>query len=124
MRNNMSGMSYARLEGKGLCWPCPTPDHPGTPILHQGRFTRGKGLFAAIPHVPPAELPDEEYPFLLSTGMRHAHYLTGTMTRRCAMLERELPELVTDINPADAKKLEIREAKTNGRSPENKPNRR
>ena len=106
---NMGGMSYARLEGKGLCWPCPTHDHPGTPILHQGRFTRGKGLFAAIPHVPPAELPDEEYPFLLSTGMRHAHYLTGTMTRRCAMLERELPELVTDINPADAKKLEIRE---------------
>ena len=68
---------------RGLCWPCPTPGHPGTPILHLGRFTRGKGLFAAIPHVPPAELPDEEYPLLLSTGMRHAHYLTGTMTRRC-----------------------------------------
>ena len=106
---SMGGMSYARLEGEGLCWPCPTPGHPGTPILHLGRFTRGKGLFAAIPHVPPAELPDEEYPLLLSTGMRHAHYLTGTMTRRCAMLERELPELVTDINPADARRLEIRE---------------
>ena len=60
--------------------------------------------------MPPAELPDEEYPFLLSTGMRHAHYLTGTMTRRCAMLERELPELVTDINPADAKKLPLPDA--------------
>lgn len=106
---NMGGMSYPRLKGQGLCWPCPTPDHPGTPILHQGRFTRGKGLFSAIPHVPPAELPDEEYPFLLNTGMRHAHYLTGTMTRRCAMLERELPELVTDINPVDARRLEIRE---------------
>lgn len=105
----MAGMSHSRLEGDGLCWPCPAPDHPGTPILHQESFTRGKGLFCGIGHVPPAELPDEEYPFLLSTGMRHAHYLTGTMTRRCAMLDREIPELVTDVNPADGKRLALRE---------------
>ncbi|MBQ3060134.1 MAG: molybdopterin-dependent oxidoreductase [Desulfovibrio sp.] len=105
----MAGMSHARLDTQSLCWPCPHQEHPGTPILHQTGFTRGRGLFAAIPHVPPAELPDEEYPFLLSTGMRHAHYLTGTMTRRCGILERELPELTADIAPADARRLNIRE---------------
>lgn len=108
----MGGMSHARLDEEELCWPCPTLDHPGTPILHQERFTRGKGLFSRTDHVQPAELPCEEYPLLLSTGMRRAHYLTGTMTRRCSMLERELPELVTDINPIDAKKMGIYEGAT------------
>lgn len=106
---SMSGMSHARLGMQGLCWPCPTPDHPGTPILHQGTFTRGRGLFSPVDYRPPAEMPDEAFPFLLTTGMRHAHYLTGTMTRRCSMLDREIPDLVADIHPADGKRLGLRE---------------
>lgn len=101
------GISYGRLDGKGLCWPCPNPDHPGTPILHIGRFTRGKGLFHAIEYKPPAEIPDDDYPFWMTTGTEYAHYLTGTMTRRCAHLDREMPELITDLNPADGEKMEI-----------------
>lgn len=101
------GMSYPRLDGKGLCWPCPTPDHPGTPVLHVGRFTRGKGLFHSVEYKPPAEIPDEQYPFWMTTGTEFAHYLTGTMTRRCAQLDREMPELITDLNPRDGELMGI-----------------
>ena len=101
------GISYPRLEGEGLCWPCPTADHPGTPILHIGKFTRGLGLFHAIEYKPPAETPDEEYPFWLTTGTEYAHYLTATMTRRCASLHREMPELMADLNPQDGERMQI-----------------
>jgi formate dehydrogenase alpha subunit len=102
------GISYPRIEENGICWPCPTPDHPGTPILHIGRFTRGKGLFHAIEWKPPAEVPDEEYPFWMTTGTEYAHYLTATMTRRCAHLNQEMNELVTDLNPLDGERLQIK----------------
>jgi predicted molibdopterin-dependent oxidoreductase YjgC len=101
------GMSYPRLAESGLCWPCPTAEHPGTPVLHAGKFTRGLGLFHAVEHKPPAEAPDEEYPFWMSTGTEFTHYLTGTMSRRCEHLHRELPELVTELNPEDAQRLRV-----------------
>ena len=50
---------------------------------------------------------DEEYPFWMTTGTEFAHYLTGTMTRRCVTLDRELPELVTELNPEDGRRLRI-----------------
>ena len=106
---SMRGMSHARLDRESLCWPCPDKDHPGTPMLHKDHFVRGKGLFAGLAHTPPAELPDADYPLLLNTGMGHSHYLTGTMTRRCPMLEREMPHLVADMHPDDAKALGLRE---------------
>jgi predicted molibdopterin-dependent oxidoreductase YjgC len=101
------GMNYQRIEGDGLCWPCPAPDHPGTPILHIGKFTRGRGLFHAVEYKPPAEIPDEEYPFWMTTGTEYAHYLTATMTRRCVSLDREMPELMTDLNPEDGARMQI-----------------
>lgn len=104
---SFAGISYPRIEGKGICWPCPAPDHPGTPILHIGKFSRGLGLFHAIEYKPPAEIPDDEYPFWLTTGTRYAHYLTGSMTRRCETLDREMPELITDLNPEDGKRMRI-----------------
>ena len=76
------GIHYDRLDGDGLQWPCPNREHPGTPILHVGKFTRGKGLFTPVHHQPAAELPDDEYPLMLTTGRRLQHYHTGTMTRR------------------------------------------
>jgi formate dehydrogenase major subunit len=101
------GMSFARLNEKGLCWPCPTADHPGTQYLHKDKFARGKGLFQGIDYRPPAEGPDAEYPFWLTTGTLFTQYLTGTMTRRCPSLHHENPVVEMEINPQDARRLHI-----------------
>lgn len=102
-----AGMSHARLELGGLQWPCPAVDHPGTPVLHTGKFTRGRGLFVPLDFRPPAELPDEEYPFLLSTGRILFHWHGGTMSRRSPGLDAIAPEAEAEIHPDDAKRLEI-----------------
>jgi formate dehydrogenase alpha subunit len=101
------GITYNRLQGDGLQWPCPNTDHPGTKFLHQGRFTRGKGLFSSIEYKPPAEVADEEYPFQLTTGRIHVHYHTGTMTRNSPSLEREVNECFLEMHPSDAAQLKI-----------------
>jgi formate dehydrogenase major subunit len=104
-----AGMSYPRLSAKGLCWPCPTPDHPGTQYLHKDRFSRGLGHFHGIPYCPPAEAPDEKYPFWLTTGTIFTQYLTGTMTRRCYSLHHENPEVFVEMNQQDAARLHVEE---------------
>ena len=102
-----AGITYDRIEWKGLQWPCPTPEHPGTPILHSAAFTRGKGLFTVCEHIPPAELPDAEYPLMLTTGRILYQYHTSTMSRRSKGLVSRTPEAFVEINPADARKLGI-----------------
>jgi formate dehydrogenase major subunit/formate dehydrogenase alpha subunit len=103
-----TGVTYQRLnEGAQLQWPVPSVDHPGTPILHVGRFTRGLGLFAGRDHVPPAELPDEEYPLMLTTGRVIYHWHGGEMTRRARGLEAVYPEALIEINPKDARQARI-----------------
>lgn len=105
-----AGMSYARLaEERSLQWPCPDREHPGTPYLHVGKFSRGLGQFTAVAYKPPAELPDEEYPFVLSTGRHMFHYHTGTMSRRSAPLEQHRPEEFVEIHPEDAARLGLAE---------------
>ncbi len=104
-----AGMTYERLQAQGLQWPCPTPEHPGTMYLHKDRFTRGKGLFHAIDYKPPAELADQEYPLLLTTGRSFVHFHTGTMTRVSPSLHHELAEGFVQINPEDARVLEIKD---------------
>lgn len=101
------GMTYDRLEEKGLQWPCPNADHPGTKYLHEGKFSRGLGKFTGVEFEPPAELPDEEYPFVLNTGRRLTHYHTGTMTRRTKGLNTIQPDECIEISPADACKLGV-----------------
>lgn len=96
------GMSHERLVGDGLVWPCPSPDHPGTPILHRESFTRGLGRFYAVEAKPPAEQPDEEYPLILSTGRILYHYHTGTMTRRSEGLNWREPRGHAEVNAVDA----------------------
>ena len=88
----------------GLQWPCPDADHPGTPYLHKGRFVRGKGKFHVTPYVPPPELPDEEYPFLLTTGRMLYHY-HGVLSRKSKGLSGMAPAPVIEISRADAKRL-------------------
>ena len=102
-----AGMDYARLEGAGLQWPCPTLDHPGTPILHAERFTRGLGLFSPVEYRPPAEATDDAYPLLLSTGRILYHWHGGTLTRRSAGLDWLAPEAEVEIHPDDAAALGI-----------------
>lgn len=105
------GINYERLENGGLQWPCPNTDHPGTPILHVGRFVRGLGLFTPLEYKPPAELPDKDYPFILTTGRSLFHYHTGTMTRRVRGLNAIDPEAAVEINPKDARDLKIEDGK-------------
>jgi formate dehydrogenase alpha subunit len=100
------GVSYDRLEELGsLQWPVPTADHPGTPYLHKGRFSRGQGKFHAIPFMEAQELPDDEYTYILTTGRMMFHFHTGSMTRRTEKLEQEVPEAYVEIHPRDAKKI-------------------
>ncbi len=100
------GITHARLEaGERLQWPCPTLDHPGTPILHTKQFTRGKGKFMPIDHVPPAEKPDDDYPMLLSTGRVLYHWHGGQMTRRAKGLMQVYGEALIELNPNDAERL-------------------
>ena len=104
---SMAGISYQRLELGGLQWPCPTPEHPGTPILHTSIFTRGKGRFMPLSYRLPAELPDEEYPLILTTERSIFHYHTGTMTRKVKGLNILRSEELVEINPEDAAGLGI-----------------
>ncbi len=104
----LAGIKYYRLEGDGLQWPCPTEDHPGTPVLHQsGNFTRGRGALIPVDWTPPAEIPDETYPLVLSTGRRLYHYHTRTQTGRCEGLNDLLGEETADISFDDAAAMNI-----------------
>jgi formate dehydrogenase alpha subunit len=103
------GISFERIDQAGLQWPCPDKEHPGTPVLHSAKFSRGLGLFSPVKYRPSTELPDEEYPFVLSTGRCCFHFHTGTMTRRSRMLDREERFPYVEINPEDAKELRIRD---------------
>ncbi len=108
LTGSYAGISHARLEQEGgLQWPCPTPDHPGTPILHTDKFSRGLGLFCPVAYHPPAEETDADYPFILSTGRILFHWHGGTMSRRSPGLDAIAPESEVEINPADAAHLGI-----------------
>jgi predicted molibdopterin-dependent oxidoreductase YjgC len=101
------GMNHERLEGEGLQWPCPSTDHPGTPILHVGKFSRGLAKFNRVTAKDPAELPDEEYPLILTTGRVLYHYHTGTMTRRSGPLSWVEPRGYIEINAEDAAAIDV-----------------
>ena len=104
-----AGIKYARMDAiGGIQWPCPTVDHPGTPILHKdGNFSRGKGNFQAIDWIPGAEQPDEEYPLILSSGRRLVHYHSRTQTGRAKGFNERMPEECADISVEDAAELGI-----------------
>lgn len=105
-----AGISHIRLErGQKLQWPVRGPEHNGTPILHVGQFTRGKGKFAPIEHIPPAEEPDEEYPMVLTTGRVIYHWHGGEMTRRAKGLMEIYGEARIEVNPEDAETMGIRD---------------
>lgn len=103
-----AGISHERLEKEGgIQWPCPTPEHAGTPILHTEKFARGLGLFCPVDYRSPAETADEKYPFILTTGRILFHWHGGTLSRRSAGLESIAPEAEVEINPQDALKYQL-----------------
>jgi predicted molibdopterin-dependent oxidoreductase YjgC len=102
-----AGITYERIDRTGLQWPVPTLDHPGTPVLHIGKFTRGRGLFIPEDYTPPKEMPDAEYPFILTTIRETPQYNFGSMTRKTPEIETLCPEAFAEIHPGDAARLGI-----------------
>ena len=106
------GISHERLDsaevaGKGLCWPCTSKDHPGTPIMHVGKFSRGLGIYSLAEYIPAAELPDEEYPLMLTTGRILYHYNATAMTDKTEGLNEIAGHSFIEINEVDAERLGI-----------------
>jgi len=102
-----AGLTYQRLEGGGISWPCPTEDHEGTLFLHGEKFTRGLGKFHGVEYEPAAEGPDNDYPFILTTGRNLYHYHTSTMTARSKSINEHISEDTLRINPVDAGDLGV-----------------
>ena len=102
-----AGINYERLEEGGIHWPCPGTDHPGTPCLHVDKFTCGLGVFHPLKHIPPAELPDDEYPMFMTTGRVLYQYHTGTMTMKTDGLNSMAPECFVEISSEDAEACKI-----------------
>jgi formate dehydrogenase alpha subunit len=103
------GINYERLEQGSLQWPCPTVDHPGTMYLHKAAIARGKGLFRPTEYKPSNELPDADYPYILTTGRVLYHYHTRTMTGKVEGLNNMSPESFIEMNPVTAGNLGIKD---------------
>ena len=106
------GLTYERLSKTigGIHWPCPAEDHPGTPSMFLQKFNTPdeKGHFKAVEFKPPAEMPDAEYPYFLTTGRSIFHYHTGSMTRRTPRLSDEISRGFVEVNPEDASKAGVK----------------
>jgi formate dehydrogenase major subunit len=103
------GVSHARLGGGGLQYPVEDAHHPGTDFLFANQFPTadGKATLVGVEFLPPAELPDEQYPFFMNTGRQMYHWHTGTMTRRASGLDAREPTPTFELNPEDADELGI-----------------
>jgi formate dehydrogenase alpha subunit len=99
------GISYRRLEHEELHWPCPDKSHPGTRFLHAGTFKRGRGRFHPVDYIPPSEMPDAEYPFILSTGRMLYHYHTATLSRRSGPLNSYARDAYAELSRSDLQRL-------------------
>jgi predicted molibdopterin-dependent oxidoreductase YjgC len=104
-----AGARWDRLEGSEICWPVLDEEHPGTKILYQKGFPRGKAKFEVPKWLLAEENADKDYPFVLITGRRLYHYNCGAMTARCEGFLEVMPEERIDINPRDAQALGIRD---------------
>ncbi|HUG84961.1 MAG TPA: molybdopterin oxidoreductase family protein [Euzebya sp.] len=106
-----AGISYERIEAEGpIPWPCPSEDHPGTPRMFADNrfyFDDGRARMNTVEYVPPAEVPDDAYPYRLTTGRTVAHYLSGNQTRRIGQLAEQTPAPWVEINPSTAAALGI-----------------
>ncbi|MGE3538507.1 MAG: formate dehydrogenase subunit alpha [Candidatus Tectimicrobiota bacterium] len=104
---SLAGISYDRLQGAGIPWPCPAPEPPDLPGRFTSTFPRGKGIFVPAAFAPARELPDADYPLLLNTGRVLQHWHTGTMTRRAIALEAIAPAALLEMTAEDMEALHI-----------------
>jgi formate dehydrogenase alpha subunit len=105
---NYSGISHERLQNGGIQWPCPSPDHPGTPLLYAETFPRGRAKFVVVEQgASAAELPDAKYPLVLNTGRVLYHWHGGDLTRQVEGLVDLYPVVQVSIHPEDAKSSRI-----------------
>lgn len=102
-----AGIRHDRLEEHGIMWPCPDTDHPGTRILYENTFPRGRGRFTPIEYSGSGEGVTDEFPLVLSTGRLLQHYHTGTMSRRASNLDKLTPSCQIDIHPEDARRYGV-----------------
>jgi predicted molibdopterin-dependent oxidoreductase YjgC len=103
-----AGVKYFRIENEGLQVPVWDDEHPGTPFLFAGTFPRGRGKFHPLDFHPAVEMPDDEYPFILTTGRVLEHWHGGSMTRN-SKLDELYPEALMELNPADAARCSIQD---------------
>ena len=110
----VAGISHARLNERplGLQWPCPDPEHEGTPTLHEGGPLIGKAQFQAVDYRPSDELPDSDYPLVLSTGRILYHYNAATQTRRESGPNAKQKENFVEMHRGDARKLGVADGET------------
>lgn len=104
------GISYERLEQPGgIQWPCPDETHPGTETMFVEKFGTNDGLahFQVAPYKEPLEMPDDAYPYILTTGRVDFHFHTGSMSRRTKRLQNEISEAFAEISPEDSEKTGI-----------------
>jgi predicted molibdopterin-dependent oxidoreductase YjgC len=106
-----AGVTYPRLDTAGLQYPVPDAESPGTPFLFDAAFPTadGRGTLVPVEYLPPSELPDEEYPYMMNTGRQLYHWHTGTMTRRAKGLDSREPVPTIELSPADAMALGVRD---------------
>jgi predicted molibdopterin-dependent oxidoreductase YjgC len=102
----MGGITYDRIKSRGIAWPCPTKDHPGTEFLYKDGFAK-KIPFMPIAFNPPAEVASRDYPFILTTGRNLYQYHSGSMTRQVRAIEEHAGEAYVELNPLDGAKLGI-----------------
>ncbi|HEU5330996.1 MAG TPA: molybdopterin-dependent oxidoreductase, partial [Thermomicrobiales bacterium] len=104
------GITWEKIDAQdGVFWPCPSEEHPGTPRLFTQRFNHpdGRAKMFPIEYTPPAEEPNDDYPFRLTTGRVVYQYLSGTQTRRLGFLNSQAPEPWVEIHPQAAEQLGI-----------------
>jgi predicted molibdopterin-dependent oxidoreductase YjgC len=103
----LGGITYDRIKSRGIAWPCPTKEHPGTEFLYKDGFPKGKVPFSPVSYNPPAEVCCGNYPFVLTTGRNLFQYHSGSMTRRVAPIEEHAGEAYVELNPVDGTRLGI-----------------
>jgi formate dehydrogenase alpha subunit len=102
----LAGITYDRIKSRGIAWPCPSKEHPGTEFLYKDGFAK-KIPFMPIAFNPPAEGVCENYPFVLTTGRNLFQYHSGSMSRRVEAIEKHAGEAYIELNPADGEKIGI-----------------
>ena len=109
--NSLDNITWERLQTESaVTYPCDAPDRPGNEIVFAESFptASGRGKFTPAEVIPPDELPDQDFPMVLTTGRQLEHWHTGSMTRRASRLDALEPEANASLNPKELRRLGIK----------------